>query len=68
MDVISNSINALLDDDEDYVYLNDTSFSFDDNNDYNEKYRSRFPLWKRKKLLRVNRGDSHSEYVNKWWF
>jgi hypothetical protein len=36
MDVINNPIHELSDDDEDYVYSNDTSFTFDDNNDYNE--------------------------------
>ena len=36
MDVINNPINELSDDDEDYVYSKDTSFTDNDNNDYNE--------------------------------
>ena len=37
MDVINNNpINELSDDDEDYVYSKNTSFTVDDNNDYNK--------------------------------
>jgi len=48
MDVINNPIHELSDDDEDYVYSNDTSFIFDDNNDYNENvaFDSQFEMAK----------------------
>ena len=42
MDVINNPISELSNDDEDHVYSNDTSLSFDNNNDYNVDFDSQF--------------------------
>ncbi len=54
--MINNSIHELSDDDEDYVYSNDASFTFDDKNDHNENIDFDFQFEREKNYYELTEG------------
>ena len=63
--MVSNPINELSDDDEDYIFSYDSSITDDDNKYYDENVDNGFFIWKAKELLHIH-GDVILWY-DKWW-